>query len=87
VKTDDEGGIVLFECDRINPYLISCVRSTFTVIFRSYTGLRIPTQRFVLEILVRGVYVMEGRRIRFKPISTLYEVIFSYCVIPMRPGA
>jgi hypothetical protein len=71
VLTDEEGAVVLFECDRINPFLISMRKADFTVVFRSYTGLRIPAEAVRFENSVQGVYVLEGRRIRYKPITVI----------------
>ena len=73
VMSDEESAVVLFECDRINPFLISMRKADFTVVFRSYTGLRIPTEAVRFENSVQGVYVLEGRRIRFKPITILHS--------------
>ncbi|MEG2174990.1 MAG: HlyD family efflux transporter periplasmic adaptor subunit, partial [Oscillospiraceae bacterium] len=65
--------VVILQCNRINPHLISLRRATVDIRFASYTGLRINPAAIRFDGETEGVYVLEGRRIAFKKIERIYE--------------
>jgi hypothetical protein len=72
LRKDDGGALAVFECTLVNDQLIGLRQCGFEIIKKSYTGLLIPSEALRFENSVEGVYVLEGRSVRFKPVSVLY---------------
>ena len=72
---DQEQMAVVFTCKEMNRELSGLRAQSARLAVRSYTGLRISKEAIRFENSVKGVYVLIGQTLRFKPIEDqiLYE--------------
>lgn len=73
VREEENSTLVVFECERINSYLINMRTANADVKFRSYTGLRISSEAVRYQDQIEGVYVRSGNLVEFKRIERIYE--------------
>ncbi len=73
-KDPDTGeAVVLFRSDYINEQLVNLRVTPATVNFRSIRGLRVSSSAIQYQGIERGVYVVQGDVMQFKPVTLLYE--------------
>lgn len=70
---EQDPGVVVFRCDFITEELVNLRNTQADVMFKQITGLRVPISALRYEGIQRGVYIMEGERVLFRPISVAYE--------------
>lgn len=71
--TDDNKAVCVFECDRIDPVVVSGRTARFKLIIDSYGGLRVSRKALRYnDKEERGVYVERGQTIVFKKVDVLY---------------
>ena len=64
---DQEQMAVVFTCKEMNRELSGLRAQSARLAVRSYTGLRISKEAIRFENSVKGVYVLIGQTLRFKP--------------------
>ena len=72
ISDDGTNAIIIFSCNNINSELASIRTSAFTVVKKEYSGLYVPKKALRVVDSIRGVYVVSGMQIKFKPIEILY---------------
>ena len=75
INQDPDTGeaVVLFRSDYINEQLVNLRITPATVTFRSIRGLRVSSSAIQYQGIERGVYVVRGDVMQFKPVTLLYE--------------
>lgn len=75
IKTDEtsENAVVTLRNNYVLPALLDVRNPSAEVVFKAYSGLKIPASAKRFEGQTVGVYVLENDVIRFKTISIVYE--------------
>jgi hypothetical protein len=72
ISDDGTNAVIIFSCNNINSELASIRTASFKVVKKEYSGLYVPKKALRVVDSVRGVYVISGMQIKFKPINILY---------------
>lgn len=70
---DQDQSVVVFRSNYINPEVLALRSTQAEVSFNAVSGLRVSTEALRFEELVRGVYVIQGEVMIFRPVNILYE--------------
>lgn len=68
-----EQSVVVFRSDYINPDVVSLRSSQAEVSFNSVSGLRVSSEALRFQGMERGVYVVQGDYMVFRPVNIIYE--------------
>lgn len=80
-EPDDGRCLLVLSCDRYMQNMTLLREQSADIVFTSYQGLRVPkTAIRVAEDQQTGVYVVEGRNARWKPVKILHDNGESYVV-------
>ena len=70
---DDNKAVCIFECDRINPIVVSGRTARFKLVLNNFGGLRVPRKALSYnENNERGVFVEQGQNLVFKKVDVIY---------------
>lgn len=72
VSKDGANAVIIFSCNDMNAELASLRSASMTVVNKEYSGLYIPKKAQRVIDSKRGVYVLSGMQIKFKPIEIVY---------------
>lgn len=72
VSKDGSNAVIIFSCNDMNAELASLRTAAMTVVNKEYSGLYIPKKAQRVIDSKRGVYVLNGMQIQFKPIEIVY---------------
>lgn len=72
VSKDGANAVIIFSCNDMNAELASLRTASMTVVNKEYSGLYIPKKAQRVIDSERGVYVLNGMQIEFKPIEIVY---------------
>ena len=73
VGEDAEGKtVVVFSCDRYLAEIIHLRRQSADIIYRTFSGIKIPGKALRMQNGVTGVYCLIGLQAQFKPVSVIY---------------
>lgn len=72
--------LLVLSCERKLQSVTALRRQTVDIVFRSYAGLRVPKTALYHIDGEDGVYVLEGARAEWKPVTVLYESGDSFIV-------
>lgn len=73
VQKDEDQAVVVFRSNYINPRVLALRSTQAEVSFNAVSGLRVSSEALRFEGLVRGVYVIQGEVMMFRPVNILYE--------------
>lgn len=65
--------VVVFRSDYINPDVVTLRSTQADVSFNSVSGLRVSNEALRFQGLERGVYIIQGEQMVFRPVNILYE--------------
>lgn len=65
--------VIVFRSDYVNADVVNLRATQADVSFHSISGLRVSTDALRFQGLERGVYVMQGEQMIFRPVNILYE--------------
>lgn len=73
-KDQEKGGaVVVFRSDYINEALVNLRTAQADVKFKSISGLRVSSSAIRFEGIQKGVYIIRGEKLAFRPVDVLYE--------------
>lgn len=72
-QKDQSQSVVVFRSDYINPDVVTLRSTQADVSFNSISGLRVSTDALRFQGLERGVYIVQGEVMVFRPVNILYE--------------
>lgn len=72
VSKDGANAVIIFSCNDMNAELASLRSASMTIVNKEYSGLYIPKKAQRVIDSKRGVYVLSGMQIKFKPIEIVY---------------
>ena len=72
-QRDSEEAVVVFRCNYINKALINLRVCQADVQFESVTGLRVSDSAIRFSGIQKGVYIVLGERLVFRPVTVIYE--------------
>lgn len=68
-----EQSVVVFRSDYINPDVVALRSTQAEISFNSVSGLRVSSEALRFQGMERGVYVIQGEYMVFRPVNILYE--------------
>lgn len=72
-ENDKNRAIVVLSCDSLDEALTGSRVHSVEIIFDEYKGIKVPRNAIRFKDGKKGVYVILGKDIQFKPISVIYE--------------
>ncbi|WP_195276452.1 HlyD family efflux transporter periplasmic adaptor subunit [Anaerotruncus rubiinfantis] len=72
-KRDEPDAVVIFETDYISEALVNLRVTQVEVRFKSITGLRVSDSAIRFNGTQKGVYIVLGEKLVFRPITVIYE--------------
>ncbi len=71
---DSNSAVVVLSCSSLSKELASMRNGKFTIISKTYTGLKVPKKSLRIVNKQSGVYILTGSVIKFVPVNVLYTV-------------
>ncbi len=79
-EEEDGERLLVLRCRKYLAEIISLRQQTAQIVFRSYSGLRVPKDAIHYEDGSAGVYIIESSYAKWKPVTILYDTGESYVV-------
>lgn len=75
INVSDKGdnAVIIFACSQMNSELASMRSGPMTVVSKQYSGLKVAKSALRVVDSQRGVYVVSGMQVKFKPVEIIYS--------------
>ena len=73
ISKDNSDAVLIFSCNSMNSDLATMRTASMKVVKREYNGLKVSKRALRVVDSVRGVYVVSGMQIKFKPVELVYS--------------
>ncbi len=74
VSPDSDSAVLVLSCGSLSKELASMRKGSFTIVSKSYSGLKIPKKALRVVNEQTGVYVQSGASQKFTPVNVLYTM-------------